>query len=250
MNMLDKKTPQEIEQLRQGGKILGEIIRSIAQEVKVGQTGIQLNKIAEEMIIKAGGRPAFKNYNGFPAGLCVSINQTVVHGIPSKQPFADGDLVGLDIGMEYRGLYTDTAMTVGVGKLSIEAKQLLEVTKQALVVGIEQVRPGNHISDIGRAIEKFIKPYGYGIVRDLAGHGVGRQVHEEPTVPNFNPGKKTEKMFTGLVIAIEPMIIMGGNYQVTTATNNWDVIAKDNSLTAHFEHTVAVTEDGYLIITE
>lgn len=248
--MLDKKTNEEIKILRQGGKILGEIIRSLAAKVKTGQSGQELNEIAEKMILKAGGRPAFKNYKGFPTGLCVSINDTVVHGIPTGRPFQEGDLIGLDIGMEYDGLYTDTALTVGVGRISKAAQQLLTVTKQALNIGIEQVRPGNHISDIGRAIEKFIKPYGYGIVRDLAGHGVGRQIHEDPTVPNFNPGRKTEVMFEGLVIAIEPMIIMGGDHQVITAKNNWDVLASDKSLTAHFEHTVAVTADGHLVITE
>lgn len=248
--MLDKKTPEEIKILREGGKILGEILRAVASQIAVGKTGSELNKIAEDMIKKAGGRPAFKNYNNFPSGLCVSVNQTVVHGIPTDKPFEEGDLVGLDLGMEYKGLYTDTAMTVGVGKISKEAKKLLEITKEALSIGIKQVKPGNHIADIGNAIEAFIKPHGYGIVRDLAGHGVGRQVHEEPTVPNFATNKKSEEMFPGLVIAIEPMIIMGGDHQVNTADNDWDVMAKDKSMTAHFEHTVAVTEDGHLIITK
>ncbi|MCD4760697.1 type I methionyl aminopeptidase [bacterium] len=248
--MLDKKTPQEIKLLREGGQKLSEILHSVARQVKSGSTGKELNQLAEELIEKAGGSPAFKHYNGFPAGLCVSINQTVVHGVPNDQPFQEGDLIGLDLGMKYKGLYTDMAITVGVGQLSREAQQLLEITKQALDIGLAQVKPDNHISDIGKAIEKFIKPFGYGIVRDLAGHGVGRSVHEEPTVPNYNPGKKTEEMFEGLVIAIEPMIIMGGDYRVKTGENKWDVIAQDNSLTAHFEHTVAVTKDGHLIITE
>ena len=248
--MLDKKTKQEIKILREGGQILGSILRTVATSAKSGMTGIELDKKAEEMIIKAGGKPSFKGYQGFPKTLCISVNQTVVHGIPSDKPFEEGDLVGFDIGMEYKGMHTDTAMTVPIGKVSSEAEKLLKITKQSLEVGISQVKPGNFIGDIGKAIEKFIKPYGYGIVRDLAGHGVGRSIHEEPVVPNYNPKNKIAKMFEGMVIAIEPMIIVSGNHRVTTGPNKWDVNAVDNSLTAHFEHSVAVTKDGPLILTE
>lgn len=248
--MLDKKTPQEIQTLREGGQILGEIRRELASLVKVGMTGVELNEKAEKLIQEAGGTPAFKNYNGFPAGLCVSVNETVVHGIPTDIPFKEGDLVGLDIGMKYKGLYTDTATTVPVGKISKDLEKLLKVTKQALEVGISQVAPGNYIGDIGKAIEKFIKPHGYSIVRDLAGHGVGREVHEDPLIPNYNSGSRGEKMFPGLVIAIEPMIIMSKDHRVGVADNKWDVNSADGSMTAHFEHTIAVTEDGHLIITE
>lgn len=248
--MLDKKTPQEIETLRTGGQILGRILRQTAKAIKPGMTGIELNKITEDLIKQAGGTPSFKNYQGFPTGLCVSVNQTVVHGIPNDEPFQEGDLVGIDVGMKYKGLYTDTAMTVPVGKVSAEAQKLLDITKKALEVGISQVGPGKYIGDIGKAIEAFIKPHGYGIVRDLAGHGVGRAVHEDPMVPNYDPGRKMQAMEPGVVIAIEPMIISGGDYKVKIAKNGWNVNSKDDSLTAHFEHTVAVTEDGHLIITE
>lgn len=248
--MLDKKTPQEIETLREGGKILGQILRDLATLVEPGVSGQYLNSQAEKMIKQAGASPAFKNYHGFPAALCVSVNQTVVHGIPTDEPLKDGDVVGLDLGMKYKGLYTDTATTVAVGEVSKEALKLMEATKKALFVGIDQVKPGNHIGDIGKAIEKFIKPYGYSIVRDLAGHGVGRKVHEDPLVPNYNDGSRGEKMFPGLVIAIEPMIIMGKDHQVLVAGNKWNVDSKDNSITAHYEHTVAVTEEGCIIITE
>ena len=248
--MLDKKTPQEIETLRTGGQILGQILRKTAAYIKVGMTGIELNQYTEDLITKAGGIPSFKNYQGFPAGLCISVNQTVVHGIPNNISFKEGDLVGIDVGMKYKGLYTDTAMTVPVGKVSEQAQKLLDITKQALEVAISQVGPDRYIGDIGKAIEAFIKPHGYGIVRDLAGHGVGRAVHEEPMIPNYDPGKKLQKMEPGLILAIEPMIIQGGGHQVGVSDNGWDVNSADNSLTAHFEHTVAVTEDGYLIITE
>lgn len=248
--MLDKKTPAEIEILREGGKILGNILKNLGTELKIGSTGLELDKLAEKMIIEAGAFPAFKNYHGFPNALCVSVNDTVVHGIPNNRPFVEGDIIGLDLGIKYKDLYTDSAITVGVGRISSEAQQLLFVTRKALDVGIAQLKVGNHVSDIGVAIEEFIKPYGYGIVRDLTGHGVGRYIHENPMVPNYDPGMKTEKMFPGLVIAIEPMIIMGGDYRVGTADNKWDVLAYDGSLTAHFEHSVAITEDGYIILTQ
>ncbi len=248
--MLDKKSPEEIKILQEGGSLLASILRRLADKAQIGVTGKELNELAEKLIKKAGGSPAFKNYHGFPAALCVSVNQTVVHGIPNDQPFQDGDLVGLDLGMKYRGLYTDTALTVGIGEISQAAKELLTVTQKALEIGVSQVRVGGYVSDIGRAIESFVRPYGYGIVRDLAGHGVGRQVHESPSVPNFSSSGKSDKIFPGLILAIEPMIILGGDWQVKTADNHWDVMAKDGSLTAHFEHSVAATKDGPLILTK
>lgn len=248
--MLDKKTEKEINILREGGKLLGEILRKVSKEVKIGNTGKELNKLAEELVNKVGGKPSFKNYQGFPDGLCVSINETVVHGIPNNIPFKEGDIVGLDIGMEYKGLYTDTATTIPVGKVNKDTKQLLEVTKKALEIAISKVKPGNYIGDIGKAIEEYIKPYGYGIVKDLCGHGVGREIHEDPQILNYDTGKKGDKMFPGLVIAIEPMIVMGGNHEIVIGDDNWAVNSKDNSLTAHFEHTIAITESGHIVITK
>ena len=248
--MLDKKSPSEIKILQTGGHKLAAVLHKVADSAKPGITGLELDALAEQLIIKAGGQPSFKNYNGFPNSLCVSVNDTIVHGIPNSIPLKEGDIVGLDLGMRYKGFYTDMAVTVGVGRISAEAEKLLYATKKSLDVAISQVKPGNYISDIGRAIEEFIKPYGYGIVRDLSGHGVGREVHEEPTIPNFNPSRQIAQMFPGLVIAIEPMIIMGGNHKVVTSDNRWDVKSHDESLTAHFEHTVAVTDKGVLIITQ
>ena len=248
--MLDKKTSEEIKTLREGGKILGKILRQIAEDVKVGNTGKQLTAKAEELIKKAGGTPSFKNYHGFPDALCVSINDAVVHGIPTDKPFKEGDLVGIDLGMKYKGLYTDTAMTVPIGEISAEAKELLDVTKKSLNIAIKQLKVGGYISDIGKAIEELVKPYKYGIVRDLPGHGVGRQVHEDPSVPNYYPGKKSVKIYDGMVIAIEPMLIMGGDWRIKIKDNKWDVLSKDGSLTAHFEHSIAITKDGPIILTE
>ncbi|MDD5749204.1 MAG: type I methionyl aminopeptidase [Patescibacteria group bacterium] len=248
--MLDKKSAKEIEILQEGGAILASILHKLAARVEPGISGQELDELAESCIKQAGGRPAFKNYKGFPSTLCVSVNDTVVHGIPSDKPFQEGDLVGLDLGLEYKGLYTDMALTVGVGNISQAAQDLLLAAKKALSIGLSQIKPGKEIGDIGRAIEKFIQPLGYGIVRDLAGHGVGRAIHENPTVPNYDTRSKTAKMFAGMVLAIEPMITLGGDYRVLTAENNWDIKARDGSLTAHFEHSVAVTENGCLILTQ
>lgn len=247
--MLDKKTALEINALREGGKILHDVLYALAAKVQPGVSGAELNKIAEELIAQAGAKPSFKNYRGFPNSLCVSVNKTVVHGIPDKKPFQEGDIVGLDLGIKYKGFYTDMALTVPVGKISKAASQLLTVTKKSLELAISQVGPGKGIEEIGRAIEKFVKPYGYGIVEDLAGHGVGRAVHEDPLVPNYDTGQKLAKMFPGLVLAIEPMLIMGGNFRVETADNGWNVDSQDGSLSAHFEQTVVVTEDGCEILT-
>ena len=218
--------------------------------VEPGRTGLELNAQAEKLIKSAGGQAAFKNYHGFPFALCVSVNSTVVHGLPTQQPFMEGDLVGLDIGLKYKGLFTDMATTVGVGKISKEAERLIKTTKQSLLVGLNNCGPDHYIGDIGKAIEKYIKPFGYGIVRELAGHGVGRAVHEEPWVPNFDSGDKIGKMFPGLILAIEPMIILGGDHRVVADSRGWNIKALDDTLTAHFEHTIAITETGYMILTE
>lgn len=247
--MLDKKTALEINALREGGKILHDVLYAVAAKVQAGVSGAELNKIAEELIAQAGAKPSFKNYRGFPNSLCVSVNKTVVHGIPDKKPFQEGDIVGLDLGIKYKGFYTDMALTVPVGKISKAASQLLEVTKKSLEIAISQVGPGKGVEEIGKAIEKFVKPYGYGIVQDLAGHGVGRAVHEDPLVPNYDTGQKLAKMFPGLVLAIEPMLILGGDFRVETADNGWNVDSQDASLSAHFEQTVVVTEDGCEILT-
>lgn len=247
--MLDKKTQEEIKILQEGGHLLAVIRDTLAQLAQVGVTGLELDQKAQELIKKAGGTPSFLAYQGFPNALCVSVNQTVVHGIPDQRPFQNGDLVGLDIGMKYKGLYTDTAVTVAIGEISTQAQKLLTVTKQALSLAIDQVKVDNNIGQIGKVIEKYVRPFGFGIVKDLAGHGVGRAVHEEPFVPNYDTGKKIAKMFAGMVIAIEPMIVLGGTDKVKTGEDTWAVNSADYSLTAHFEHTVAVTEDGPLILT-
>src|SRR3989339_635864 len=218
--MLDKKTPEEIKILREGGKKLGQILRQISEGVVVGNTGRQLNTLAEKLIKQAGAFPSFKNYQGFPAALCVSINDAVVHGIPTDEPFKEGDLVGIDLGIKYKGLYTDTAITVGVGRISSAAEKLLFATKKSLDLAISQLKVGGYIYDIGR------------------------QVHENPSIPNYYIGRNSVKIFDGMVIAIEPMLIINNNWRIKIKNNKWDVVSQDGSLTAHFEHSVAITQDG------
>ncbi|MBL8030086.1 MAG: type I methionyl aminopeptidase [Candidatus Doudnabacteria bacterium] len=247
------KTPQEIEIIAEGGKLIHEILHNTAKLAQPGVSTWELNEYAEKEIEKIGGRPSFKGYgpkkNPFPAGLCTSVNAQVVHGIPSKQVILkEGDIVGLDIGMEYKGLFTDTAITVGVGEVSKEAKRLMETTQKSLQAGLKQVRAGNKIGDIGHAIQTIAESAGFSVVRDLVGHGVGYDVHEDPAVPCY--GKKGTGLIlkTGMVLAIEPMLNAGEHF-VVFENDGWTISTQDESLSAHFEHTIAVTENGVRVLT-
>ncbi len=247
------KTPDEIEKIAEGGKLLGEILRKTGEMVKPGISTYELNEFAEAQIKKVGGKPSFVGYgsrqNPFPAGLCTSINDAVVHGIPSKQDILqEGDIVGLDIGMEYKGFFTDTAITVPVGKVSSEASKIIEVTKNALKDAINQVKPGNKIGDIGYAMQSIAEKAGFSVVRDLVGHGVGYAVHEDPAVPCYGkPGKGIE-LVPNMVLAIEPMICQK-KHNVIFDTDGWTIRTSDGALAAHFEHTIAVTDKGVRILT-
>lgn len=257
------KKPEDIKTLKKGGKILGRILSELIKMCKPGVSTWEIDKAAEEMIIKAGGRPAFKYFKNhpteppFPATICASFNDEIVHGIPKKESLLkNGDLFSIDIGMEYPvgkrtvSMFTDTAITVVVGKTEKKNYDLLAVTSQALEVGIEAVKPGAGISEIGRAIEKFVKSQGkYGIIRDLSGHGVGYAVHEEPWIPNYYDKRLDNYiMKPGMVLALEPMITLGG-WRIVTAPDGWTIKTTDNSLCAHFEHTVVVTQKGCEVIT-
>lgn len=251
---------KDIEVLREGGSKLAEILREVAAAVKPGVTTLELNELAERRIREVGGEPSFIGYKGgfgvvpFPGALCTSINFEVVHGMPvPARVLKEGDIIGLDIGMRYPakgGLCTDTAVTVPVGKISKEAKALLEATAQALDRGIGAVKPGAKMRDIGGTIQRYIEGEGYSIVRDLIGHGVGKRVHEEPEVPNFvvrgSIGDYVLK--PGLVIAIEPMVT-AGQPDVETLEDQWTVASRDRSLAAHFEHTIVVTDNSFEILT-
>ncbi len=260
------KTKEEIEKIKEGGKILGEILEKISKMVVPGVNAWGVDQEAERLIKEAGGRPAFKGYKGrkddpaFPSTICASVNEELVHGIATKEKtLKSGDIFSIDIGMQWpvgcgkgkkgNGYFTDTAITLAVGEVSEEVKQLLSVTQKSLELGIEAVKRGNNITDIGKTVQDWVESQGYGVVRDLVGHGVGHDVHEKPRVPNFYDKTLEEwKLEPGVVIAIEPMITTG-DYHLETASDGWSISTKDKSLCAHFEHTVVVTEDGPLVVT-
>lgn len=245
------KTPEEINDIREGGYLLFDILQKLKSAIKNEdfQTGLELDAYAEKLITGVGAVPAFKGYQGFPGSVCFSVNDEVVHGIPTERKIETGDLVKIDCGLFYKNLYTDSAITVVAGgNATKEDAQLMEVTKASLFAGIDQAIIGNKVGDISSAVEEYIKPHGYGIVTKLAGHGVGKEIHEAPEILNF--GKKgTGPLLTeGMVIAIEPMVNAGG-HDVYFADDGWAVVTSDHSRAAHFEHTVAITKNGPEILT-
>lgn len=247
------KTQKEIDTIAEGGLILREILQKVASLAKPGISTWELNEFAEKLIAEAGGRPSFKGYgnkkNPFPAGLCTSINDIVVHGIPSREVILKvGDIVGLDIGMEYKKLYTDTAVTVAVGSISKVGKSLIETAKKCLAAGIGQAKAGNRIGDISFAMQLAAEAAGFSAVRDLVGHGVGYDVHEEPAIPCFGKKGSGELLRQGMVLAIEPML-SEHEYFVKTGPDGWTIRTADGGLSAHFEHTVAITKNGARILT-
>ena len=254
--MIPQKSAEEIAIMQQGGKILAEILQKVAKAVRPGVTTEELNSLAEELILEAGGSPSFKGYapagggsSAYPKALCCSINDEVVHGIPTNdRQLNNGDIIGLDLGLHYQGWHTDSALTVKVGDVPSQAEQLINATRESLYQGINQVKPGAAIGNIGAAIQQYIESKGYSIVKSLVGHGIGKEVHEPPRVPNFGKAGQGIKLESGNVIAIEPMVNMGKEV-VITADDDWTVKTHDHSLSAHFEHTVAVTEIGYQILT-
>ena len=250
------KTSKEIETLREGGRILGEVLALVASAVRPGLITWKLEEIARREIKSRGAEPSFLGYQNmpgvspFPAALCVSINQEVVHCFPSKKrALREGDIVGLDLGLRYKNLYTDAAVSVSVGKIGKLQQNLLDNTREALAAGIKQARAGNTIGDIAHAIETVAKKGGFTPIRDLVGHGVGHEVHEDPYVPNYGRAGTLDKLRLGMVIAIEPMFTTGGHH-VVFQDNTWGVETADGSLASHFEHTVAITEAGPLILTK
>lgn len=245
--MIILKTDEEIEIMAQAGKIAGECLAFLGTMIKPGVRTRDLDKAAEEFIRSKGAIPTFKGYMGFPASICVSINEVVVHGIPDETRLKDGDIVSIDVGATYRGFVGDTAYTFPCGTPGAKAQELLKVTKEALFKGMEQVKPGAYLGDIGHAIEAHALSHGFQVVRDYVGHGVGRRMHEDPPVPNYGEPGTGVMLRKGMVIAIEPMVNAGG-WEVITYPN-MKVVTRDGSLSAHFEHTVAVTENGYRCLT-
>jgi len=256
--MVTIKTPDEIKLIRAGGKILADVLSQLVSAAKPGVKTIELDKIAEELILKKGGIPSFKNYRSyagevaFPTTICASVNDEIVHVPASNYVLKEGDILNIDIGMRYPakdGFYTDMATTVGIGKISALAKKLISVTEKSLELGIKQVKPGNHISDISRAIQDYVESNNFSVIRQLVGHGVGYQVHEDPRIPNYVDRRENDiELKEGMVLAIEPMV-SAGDYAIKTLEDEWSVVMSDGSLGAHFEHTVAVTGNGYKILT-
>lgn len=247
--MIKIKTKEEIEIIKEGGKILASVIKELEKMAKPGVKTIDLDRAAEALILSCGAKPAFKGYLDFPYSLCVSLNENVVHGFPSDYVLKDGDILKLDLGVLYKGFNTDMAVTVPIGKISFEAKRLINVTKKALRLGIKKAKVGNTIGDIGNTIQRFVEDQKFGVIRDLCGHGIGKEVHEDPKVPNFGKRGEGEKLIEGMVICIEPMVSMG-DYNIKKSSDGYGYATKDNSLAAHFEHTIAITNSGPKILTE
>jgi methionyl aminopeptidase len=250
---MNPKTTKEIQILAEGGKFLAQVVRDIISIAKSGTKANELNIYAENEIIKFGGEPSFKGFGAkgheYPSGICISPNNMVVHGIPSSDiEFKEGDIVGIDIGMKYKGLYTDHAVTFGIGKISDEAEKLISITKECLMLGIEKSVIGNRLGDIGNVIQEKAESCGYGVVRELTGHAVGYDVHEEPRIPNYGKPGTGEEIIEGAVLAIEPMINIG-THKIKTHKDGWGILTEDNNLSAHFEHTIAVTKNGPIILT-
>ncbi len=238
--MIIIKSPEEIAIMRQCGKILAAILDKLGMVVKPGIKTRWLDEIMAEGSRKGGVKPSFKNYQGFPANLCVSVNDEIVHGIPGERVLSEGDIVSLDVGVIYNGFHSDAAMTVGVGKISNQAKELIAVTEGSLKAGIAQANCGAHIGDISAAVQDYVESRGFSVVREYTGHGVGRKLHEEPQIPNFAFGKGS-LLRRGMTLAIEPMV-NAGTWRTRLASNRWTVLTADGSLSAHFEHTIAITE--------
>lgn len=249
MEMITIKTEQQIELMRQGGQILAKVMSEVAREVKAGVTTKYLNKVAEDLISKSGAKPSFKHYEGFPDAMCISVNEEIVHVKPSNRILKEGDIVCLDLGVKYKGYHSDMAITVGVGKISDEAKRLIEVTKESLKIGILNAKAGKRFGDAGSEIQKYVESHRFGVVRDLCGHGIGKQLHEDPQILNYGKPGTGEEIKKGMVFCIEPMVTVG-DWHIVKASDSYGYKTRDNSLAAHFEHTIAITNNGTEVLTE
>ncbi len=247
--MINIKTQEEIKIIAEGGKILAAVIKNLEKMAKPDVTTLDLDRAAEALILSVGATPGFKGYDGFPFSLCASVNENIVHGFPSGYVLKEGDLLKLDLGVLYKGFNTNSATTIAIGKVSFEAKRLMNVTKKSLRLGIKKAKVGNTIGDIGNTIGRFVEDQGFGVVRDLCGHGIGKNLHEDPKIPNFGKRGGGEKLVEGMVICIEPMVT-AGDYNLRKSDDGYGYATKDNSLSAHFEHTIAITKSGPKILTE
>jgi methionyl aminopeptidase len=246
---IECKSPREIELMRRGGQILADVMDRLREFVRPGMTTLEVDMEVERFIKARGARPAFKGYRGFPATVCISINEEVVHGIPSAQRrMGAGDIVGLDLGCIVEGYYADCAFTMALGDVPASVQKLLDVTRESLDLAIEQCWPGRRLSDVSHAVQAHVEAHGFGIVRAFVGHGIGRALHEEPQIPNFGDPGRGPQLKPGMVLAIEPMVTMG-SWEVRVLDDGWTAVTRDGSLAAHFEHTIAITDDGPDVLT-
>lgn len=243
------KSAREIELMKESGRILEIVHNELGKALKPGMSTLDVDRMGEELIRSFGCIPSFLNYNGYPASICVSVNEEVVHGIPSKKRILqEGDIVSLDAGVIYKGYHSDAARTYGIGEISKEAKQLIDVTRECFFEGIKYAKAGNHLFDISGAIGRYAEKFGYGVVRDLCGHGIGTKLHEDPQIPNYVMGRKGVLLKPGMTLAIEPMINMG-TWEVEWLDDDWTVVSKDHSLSAHYENTVVITDGEPELLT-
>ncbi|MGI6112596.1 MAG: type I methionyl aminopeptidase [Mahellales bacterium] len=246
--MIIMKSDKELEYMKQAGRIVAQTHRLLENHIRPGITTKELDDMAQAYITSQGAIPAFKGYNGFPASICASINEEVVHGIPGPRKLKEGDIISIDIGAVIHGYYADAAKTFGVGSISAKARDLIQVTKESFFAGIKQARQGNRLSDISHAIQTYVEERGYSVVRDYVGHGIGQNMHEDPQIPNFGRPGRGPRLQSGMTLAIEPMI-NAGTYEVRTLDDNWTVVTLDNQLSAHYEHTIAITDHDPVILT-
>ncbi|PGP22967.1 type I methionyl aminopeptidase [Bacillus thuringiensis] len=246
--MIICKTPREIEIMREAGRIVALTHQELKQHITPGITTKELDQIAEKTIQKYGATPSFKGYNGFPGSICASVNEELVHGIPGKRKLKEGDIISIDIGAKYNGYHGDSAWTYPVGNISESVQKLLDVTEKSLYLGLEQVKPGERLSNISHAVQTHGEENGFSIVREYVGHGIGQDLHEDPQIPHYGPPNRGPRLKPGMVICVEPMVNQGRRY-VKTLSDDWTVVTVDGKWCAHFEHTIALTEAGYEILT-
>lgn len=247
--MIILKSKEEVARIAEASRIVAESLEALRSYLKPGMTTKELDLFVEKQIRERGGTPAFKGYRNYPSTLCISVNEEVVHGIPSDKVIKEGDIVGLDLGAIYEGFYGDAAITVPVGEVKPEAKRLIEVTEASLYAGIAQAREGSRLSDISHAVQSHAEEAGFSVVTDFVGHGIGRSLHEEPQIPNFGPPGRGPRLREGMVLAIEPMVNMG-KAAVRVLDDRWTAVTADGSLSAHFEHTIAITKEGPVILSK
>jgi methionyl aminopeptidase len=246
--MIICKTPREIEIMREAGKIVALTHQELKKHITPGITTKELDQIAEKTIQKYGATPSFKGYNGFPGSICASVNEELVHGIPGKRKLEEGDIISIDIGAKYNGYHGDSAWTYPVGNISESVQKLLDVTEKSLYLGLEQIKPGVRLSNVSHAVQTYAEDNGFSIVREYVGHGIGQDLHEDPQIPHYGPPNKGPRLKPGMVICVEPMVNQGRRY-VKTLSDDWTVVTVDGKWCAHFEHTIALTEAGYEILT-